>query len=390
MRLFLRRPTAPALGSPVPGPFSSGSSAPGVPRSGGIGAPPPPRGSNVANVTLLTLLWLAVAGGGLYVTTVVQPRELAAIEASERAVVLRREEAGALTLQQQDAEGRVMESGLRWATRYKVVPDSLRAHDVVAYLNSLTRSGFKNVDVRVEQTETTPDVSRHVLAVSGRASYGALHRFVWDLENNRTFYRIRTLTIEHMDLSDTDSEGRPTYEAVVSFTLTVEALFGGIDGLSAPPPGAIFTDAALAPQVVGNRPPAVPASVLPMRTFARNPFYPLVLDAIPPNTYGLLEIESAELIAIADGRAIFRDGTGYHTLGPGSAVYLGYVSRIDAANGRVVAHLNKGGILDQVVRRIDEVKTPDAPGAGTGEATYRPLNPDGTRAAAAPGTAPER
>ncbi len=384
MRLFIRRPR------PVAASAAAGTGTPSSTTSG----PSPRAVSNVASVAMLSLLWLVIAGAGLYVTMVVQPRELGALEASARTAVLRREEAGALTLQQQDAEARMQEVSMRWSTRYKVVPDSLRAHDVVAYLNSLSRSGFKNVDVKVEATETTPDVSRHVLAVSGRASYGALHRFVWDIENNRSFYRIRSLTIEQMDLSDTDSEGRPTYEAVVSFRLTVEALFGGIDGLSAPPPGAVFTDAATRPQPVGNRPPLVPASVLPMRTPPRNPFYPLVLDAIPPNTYGLIEIETAELIAIADGRAIFRDGDGYHTLGPGSAVYLGYVSSVDAAGGRVIAHLNKGGILDQVVRRIDgRDANGRRPGGGAGDTgdTYRPLNADGSRAAAAgPDDAPRR
>lgn len=384
MRLFVRRPR------PAGAPLAAAAPATGTSASPASRRRSARRGPNVASVAVLSLLWFAVAAAGIYVTMVMQPRELTALTDATRAAGLKREEAGALTQQQVAAEAAMQETALRWATRYKVVPDSLRAHDVVAYLNSLSRRGFKNVDAKVTGTETSADVSRHLLEVTGRASYGALHRFVWDLENNRSFYRLRSLTIEQTDLSDTDSEGRPTFEAVVTFKMGIEALFGGVEGLSAPPPSAVLTDAAVLPQPAGNRPPVVPATVLPMRNPPRNPFYPLILSSIPPNTYGLLDVQEAELIAIADGRAIFRDSEGFHTLGAGSAVYLGYISRVDAANGRVVAHLNKGGILDQVVRRVDGRDPLSRQQRADAGDPYRPLNTDGTRAGLDPSSPSRR
>lgn len=319
------------------------------------------------NVVILSLLWALIVGAGGYLTFVQQPRTLEHLKEAERVAQLQRDEAGALQLQQAGAEGSAREAYLRWSSRYKVFPESLATHEVVAYFNSLTQTGFKNVDVTVKESQQQSDYSMHVLEVKGRAQYGALHRFVWDLENNRLFYRIRSLQLAEMDLQEEDSQQRPRFEVVVSFTMEVEALYGGAEGLSAPPAG-VLTEASEVQPGTTTAPPVIPAMLLPNRTPPKNPFYPAILSDIPPNTYGLLDVTEASLIAIADGRAIFQDGNGYHTVGVGSAVYLGTITQVDAGTGRVVARLNKGGILDQIVRRID------------GKESYRPIRSDGQRA----------
>ncbi|HYE58094.1 MAG TPA: hypothetical protein VD948_06295, partial [Rhodothermales bacterium] len=161
------------------------------------------------NVAILAMLWAIIVAAGGYFTFVHQPRTLKNLEEAERLAQLRKDEAGALRLQQASAEGEAREAYLRWSSRYKVFPESLATHEVVGYFNSLTRRGFKHVDVLVKETQQTPDYSFHLLEVKGQAQYGALHRFVWDLENNRLFYRVRTLTLNEMDLQEEDSEGRP-------------------------------------------------------------------------------------------------------------------------------------------------------------------------------------
>lgn len=324
--------------------------------------------SSTANVVILAVVWALCASAGAYFTFFQQPRTLAQLEEAERTAALKRDEAGALTVQQASSEGTAREVMLKWNARYKVMPESLRAHESVAYLNSLTRSGFKTFDVKVTGTQTASDYSFHTIDVTGRALYRSLYDFVWAMENHRSFYRVASMNLEQIDLVDEDSKGRAHLEVMVSFTMTLHAYFGGAEGVSAPPPGVLATG-AMQQALAANGPPDVPANVLPARSIPRNPFYPYILDNPPPNTYGLLEIENAELIAIADGRAIFKDGTGYHTLGVGGEVYLGEIVRIDSQRGRVVARLNKGGILDEVERRID------------GGDAYRPLTPEGARAA---------
>ncbi len=325
---------------------------------------------NKTNVVILSLLWALIVAAGGYFTFVQQPRTLENLQEAERVAKLKVEEANALSMQQSGAEGAAREAYLRWSSRYKVFPESLATHEVVSYFNSLTQSGFKNVDVTVKESQQGADYATHVLEVKGRATYGALHRFVWDLENNRLFYRVRSLQLSEVDLQEEDSQGRPRLEVMVSFTMEVEALYGGTDGLSAPPAGVVTPASEVMPGTP-TTPPVIPANLLPNRTPPKNPFFPAILSQLPPNTYGLMDVTEATLIAIADGRAIFRDDEGFHTLGIGAPVYLGYITGIDAAKGRVVARLNKGGILDEVVRRMD------------GKDNYRPLTTDGERAAQA-------
>ena len=328
--------------------------------------------STTANVLILTLCWAACTGVGAYVTFFQQPRQLTQLQEAERVASLKRDEAGALSVQRVSGEATARDVLTRWNARYKVIPDTLRAHDVVAYFNSLTPTGFKAFDVTVKESNATPDYNSHTLTITGRGRFGALYDFVWAVENNRSFYRIKTLNLEQIDLVDEDRKGRQHLEVMVSFSLDVEAYYGGTLGATAPPPGAVAaSDAGLLPAPKPGAPPAVPASVLPVRRPARNPFFPLVLETVPPNTYGLLDVEQAQLVSIADGRAIFLDEDGYHTLGLGAEVYLGAIVRVDAERGRVVARLNRGGILDEVERRIEA------------DDFYRPVNADGSPAAAA-------
>lgn len=346
-----------------------------------------------ANIVILLVCWLLVAGIGSYLTFMKQPLELERLQEAERVVALKQDEAGTLRLQSASAEQAAREVLSRWNARYKVMPESLQAHNVVAYFNLLTRDGFKNVDVEVKGTTPGTDYNAITLKVTGRGLYRSLYDFVWALENNRSFYRIKSLDLDHLDLITNDKtaagEERSRLDVLVSFTMEVEALYGGTLGVSASAPSVVAaTDGGpAAPRLNPNAPPGVPASVLPTRRPPRNPFYPLILSQIPPNTYGLMDIEQASLISIADGRAIFTDGEGYHTLGVGSEVYLGEITSVDPTRGIVRARLNKGGIIDEVERRIGgdayspsrDTDTPARPGD-----TYRPVNPDGSAAAAAP------
>lgn len=343
-----------------------------------------------ANIAILVVCWLLVAGFGSYLTFMKQPLELERLQEAERVVALKQDEAGALRLQTTSAEQTSREVLSRWNARYKVMPETLQAHNVVAYFNTLTRDGFKNVDVEVQGTAPGADYNTISLKVSGRGLYRSLYDFVWALENNRSFYRIKSLNLDHLDLITNEKtasgQDRNRLDVLVSFTMDVEALYGGTLGVSANAASVVASDGGpAAPRLNPNAPPGVPASVLPTRRPPRNPFYPLILSEIPPNTYGLMDIETAALISIADGRAIFTDGEGYHTLGTGSEVYLGEIVSVNPQTGVVRARLNKGGIIDEVERRIggdDYSRGARGDDAPTGD-QYRPVNPDGSAAATA-------
>ncbi len=316
--------------------------------------------NTLSNALVLAFCWVAVAGVGAYLTFFHQPRELLTLQEAERATVLKQQEADALLAQMSTSQAAARDVFQRWNARYKVMPASLRSYEIVDYLNTLTRRGFETFDVSVQGVTQNAGFSTYSLGIAGRAYYDALYRFVWHLENNRSFYRVRTLQLEHLDLRDTDGEGRERLQVLVSFSLTLDAYFGGAEGMSAAPAEG-STDGSLA-NVPATAPPPVPNGILPRFTPVGNPFYPAILEAVPPNTYGLVDFDHAQLVSVADGHAVFRQGEAYFTLGVGDAVYLGRITHIDPATSRVVAYLNRGGITDEVELSL----------AQPGKGTYRP------------------
>ncbi len=271
---------------------------------------------------------------------------------AEKVVRLKKAELDELFLQQTSSEAAAKDATRRWFARYKIIPEELKSPDVIAYLNGLTAAGFKNFDVTSTGTKSEPDFSYHTYAVDGRAYFSSLYKFIWDIENNRNFYRIDNLTLDEIDLITTDRKsGKERMQIMVSFRMSLNAYFSGTEGVSAPEElFAELMEGELLPTGWSSQLPPVPTDILPANSPAINPFYPGILQNIPPNTDDHLEIEATgtELISIVGGKAVFRDDTGYRTLGIGDPIYLGQITDIDPLEGRVLARLNKGGIIDEV------------------------------------------
>ncbi len=333
--------------------------------------------TTLSNALVLVFCWIVVAGVGGYLTFFHQPRELHTLEELERTTLLRNQEADALLAQSAVSREQARDVFKRWNARYKVMPASLRSYEVVGYLNDLTRSGFETFDVSVQGVQQKNDFSTYTLAINGQAYYSALYQFIWHLENNRSFYRVLSFELKHLDLRDTDTSGRERLRVLVSFTLTLEAYFGGAEGMSAAPASVIGDMGPLA-AAPADAPPPVPASILPRLQPVGDPFRPIILESVPPNTYGLVDVERDALVSIADGRAIFRDSEGYRTLGVGDDVYLGRIVLIDPEKSRVVAYLNRGGIVDEVELTLG------TPGRGTYRPVALPASTGPTSSSAAP------
>ncbi|PSQ76605.1 MAG: hypothetical protein BRD33_02965 [Bacteroidetes bacterium QH_6_63_17] len=59
-------------------------------------------------------------------------------------------------------------------------------------------------------------------------------------------------------------------------------------------------------------------------------------------------MESARFLSIVDEQAIFQTSSGIERVQEGDRVYLGRIVDIDPSEGRVVARLNRGGVVDRV------------------------------------------
>ncbi|MFQ5569474.1 MAG: hypothetical protein ACE5G0_07350 [Rhodothermales bacterium] len=304
----------------------------------------------IYNILILAVVWVFIIVAGVYVTMVKQPEEVERVEKAEKVMRLKQAELASLMTEYSSSSERADASLRKWRARYKVIPQQLTGPEVIGYLNELTKTGFEVFDIANSGTQNTGDFSFHSFNISGRGYFSELYRVVWELENNRYFYRIPDLTLTHMDiLSEHPETGNEELKVMVSFEMHVEAIFGGAEGMSAPTEGADVSEMNPLPvsRAKGERPP-VPEDVLPATRPTVNPFFPLIMSKLPPNTHGLIDIERAQLVSIVGEQAVFKEGESYRSVGIGGDVYLGQIIEIDPNEGRVKARLNKGGIIDAV------------------------------------------
>ncbi len=302
------------------------------------------------NIIILAVVWVGIIIAGAYVTMMKQPDELARVEKAGKVIRLKQAELASLINEHAVSEGKADNALNKWKARYKVIPDRLSSPEVIGYLNELTRTGFEVFDVSNSGTQGQGDYSYHSFSVSGRGYFSELYRIVWELENNRYFYRIPELTLVHMDIVTEDEEtGNEVMKIMVSFQMQIDAIFSGAEGMSAPGEEGVGegTDALPFSKARSERPP-VPSSVLPSERPELNPFFPLIMDKLPPNTHNLINIEAAKFVSIIGDEAVFQEGDQFRAVGVGDDVYLGQIVDIDPLEGRVKARLNKGGIIDAV------------------------------------------
>lgn len=305
----------------------------------------------IYNIIILAVIWVAVVGAGFYVTSMKQPEELERVIKAEKVERLKQSELTSLLAEQTTARNMANEAVRKWAARYKVFPDSLSGPEVIGYFNELTKQGFENFDVQYQGVQSTQDYKFHQFQVEGRGYFTDLYRVIWELENNRYFYDISELNLDHIDLITEDEEtGNDRMKVMVSFRFQTNAYFGGAEGMSAPlaeDTGIGEADALPVGRAKSDMPP-VPKHVLPKERPTVNPFFPLIMNQIPPNTHGLIDLENAQLASIVGKEAYFREGEKLRSVGVGGDVYLGQITAIDPIEGRVTARLNKGGIIDEI------------------------------------------
>lgn len=310
-------------------------------------------GNIYQNIVALGLCFALVAGGGIWLTFFEQPEEMDRLKKAEQLAKSKQAEMEGLMLEVTASEAEVDQVMRRWRARYKVIPSDLVSEEVISYLNSKTRTGFNPFDIVFREMISGSSFNKYIFEVTGRGNFNKLYDLIWSVENERRFYRINSLELSHFDLISTDPDtNRDKLQILVSFSFIIEAYFGGSAGLSATDDieGAFSEDGLASPLPDLSQ---LPPGVLPTRRTALNPFLPLILDNIPPNSLGLPELDQADLISIVGGEAVFETKDGFISLAVGDDVYLGQITEIDPREGVVRARLNKGGIIDEIEIHLD-------------------------------------
>ena len=323
----------------------------------------------------LVALTLVVGGASYYTTDVVQEGEAHRLRESRRVAELMTARVEDL-LQQEAVSAEAAEASLsRWHSRYKYIPREMNTADIVEYLEGLTRVGFEQFDLALKGNTPGPDFSTYTFEVVGTGSYAALYRLIWHLENNREFYRVNDLQMEHVEITPEAGALRGSVRDMVKFSFGIDAYFAGAAGISAP-------EDSLAP---------IPKGLLLPSTAPRDIFDPLVrvpkdapstsvagpeigpqaaaapAAATPPTPSGApqaapeparpqgLDVNRAVLLVVVGDRAVFEDETGRrHTVGVGDAVIGGEIVGVDARGGAVRVRLVEDGRERFVLRTLSD------------------------------------
>lgn len=310
---------------------------------------------------ILLVVYLLLVGSGAYITFVQQGQTIDALTQSIDATEDRWADLTALREKAARLDRQAAQGGVPRHERYKVIPDTMSTARLMGYLTALTQTGFHAFDLGTKGSRKEAGYRVYTMTAEGRASFRRLYHFVWTLENDRPFYRLRALELATVDERSTDEEtGRTTMDVLVSFRMDVEAIYGLAGRRSRPETDERdrFSIARTDSQ------PPVPVRVLPASEPPSDPFHPLVFEQVPPNEHGRLNVEEARFLSIVRGQAVFKTDQGLVRRGVGDRVYLGRIIDIDPAAGRLVARLDKGGVVERVERTL-----------GSDEPTTQPNRP---------------
>lgn len=313
-----------------------------------------------SNQILLLAVLLLVCSVGTYVTYFRQQNTLQTLAENVETRREKKEQVETLRANRAENKNRLVAARARWRNQYKTVPDTVKSTDVVSYLTELTQRGFHTFNVTSAGPTTRDGYSTHRFEIEGKAYFSSLYRLVWRLENSRPFYRIRDPQLSYLEKRTTDSEeGGASLDVLVSFQMTVEAIYGIVVDAPRPLQETLAQRTLPAAQVDARS--AVPSDVMPNPDPSINPFYPLIFEEVPPNEESRLNVETAEFVSIIDEHAVFATGRGTKRVEEGDQVYLGTIVEVNASAGRVVARLNKGGIVERVERLLNPERSSREP-----------------------------
>lgn len=327
---------------------------------------------NLTRTIVLLVLTLMVSGASYYTTDVVQEGEAHRLRESRRAAELMTARVEVL-LAEEAVSAEAAEAALsRWHSRYRYIPREMNTADIVEYLERLTRVGFDQFDLSLQGRTDGPDFSTYRFEVVGTGLYAALYRLIWDLENNREFYRVNDLRMEYVEVTPEAGDLRGRVRDLVKFSFVIEAYFAGAPGISAPedslapiPRGLLLPSNALrdifdpivripkdapatqvaAPEVAASSPAAStgPARTKPPAGQRADAASPQRAADAPPDRPQLLDIDRAKLLMVAGDRALFQDDAGRrYTVVAGDPVVGGVVVELDMRGGAVVIRLGEG------------------------------------------------
>lgn len=218
----------------------------------------------------------------------------------------------------------------RWEYYPKTLLPENSVHETYRYLETISnrRAAF-NYEFKLSGVTRSGDVIFANYQLKGSGNYRNINRFIQLLENSKPMYKIESLRLNR-------TAGGQDAKNEVNITLNFKGMF-------------VSGDKA---ELIKDDDPFILSNVKFGTRF--DPFKPFVLNILPPNRENLLVVERAKVIAILKGLAYIQDQRGNMlTMRVGDKVYLGLVEKINLKKSEVVFAMNRGGIFDRVVLKLE-------------------------------------
>lgn len=289
--------------------------------------------SKVKNTVIMILILIAIVAGGGVFNYVYLKGKIADKEKKIKDLKLFQLDTETLQLQLANLKNRVAQLDSILQNRKYNIPFNLPQSDFFDFVNkvSFSFSPDSYVNIEYNDTETGPNFNIYNYTLNGVADFNDLNTLIYAIEESKLLKKISA--VELTNNVKVDKDGTPRY--LVNFKFKVAVYFSDNDRFYV----KNFTENSLVPNPVYDI------------------FYPLIRNEIPPNKEGLLDVQSASLLALIPDGAFLVDANGNtYLLWEGDKVYLGYLTNINYQTNEVSFVLNKGGIIESVTLKLDKEK----------------------------------
>ncbi len=278
----------------------------------------------IRNTIALGVALVVILSLGVFLTSISMPKKLKTTDAEIKRIETELQNTPDLANQYNSTSAQLDAIKKHWETRNKDVPPRDITGETYGYLSrTMDVSGEVKMDMTYVGPKDFGNYGYNVYTLKGEAPFSNLYKFIWYTESGRRLFKISNLSLRGYESKNTETHDT---KILVLFDLELQAYYSGIPELN-------------------NAPGQVNAIATNLTS---NPFSPLILREIPPPQADEIEIERSDLKAVIPGKAFIVDqNQKSRQLEEGDKIYLGYVTRILANEGKVECMLNKGGVAER-------------------------------------------
>ncbi len=236
-----------------------------------------------------------------------------------------------LELQLADLKKRVVEMDSILALRKYIIPVNIPQSNFFKFVNKVNNEFSENSYVNLEYLGEGKegDFLSYSYKLSGTAEFNDLFKLVYSIEQSKELKKVVNGSLNNF--VEVDDEGFPHY--LVQYNMEVLVLYSDND---------MFASANYKENRLNTN-------------SLYNIFYPLIREEIPPNKDNLLDVQTAQLLALIPDGAYLSDASGKtQLLWEGDEVYLGYLTKIDYVSNEVKFILNKGGVIEKITLKLEQ------------------------------------